>query len=748
MSSIFGFDAETSSPVDLRLHGADAYTRHPETRCLMLAFKLIGSVERPRLWTEGDPFPYELYEHVVSGGLLSGWNVIGFDRLVYERILVPRHGFPPIDSDAWKDSMHLAAAANLPRSLDGCAKAVGVEHQADLKDSNRIRRVTDAKRTPIPAPVAEILDNPDRFDKKLVEDLQWLADRCVQDVAMEEGVLVRLPAWPDTHPWRYMPAIDRRINDRGVMIDLPLVHGLANAAALETARLDVELAQITKDAVPRITNIESLKKWLIGRGVELPKSEDKNRDQSRDTQSIALGDDGHDLDDEDEARGSTASPWRLRKNDIADLLARDDLPDDCRAALYIRIEAAKASARKLKSMLNYMGDDSRMHGLLQLFGAQATGRWSSGGPQIHNMVRDAFAKDYENIARQNGLDFKKDKARVKQIAAQALYTAIQAGRSGDPDLIRSLYETERTDLQGRKRIEGVLPWVSRMMRRTICAPAGSLLLNGDFANIQARLPVWIAGQEETVQAFARGEDLYRVQASPIYGIPPEELSSEQRQIGKVMRLFLGFGAGVNAFIPACMIYGIVISHDNATRSVSIFRETNKPLVDFWDYNLNCAIAAVQYPGREFPVPPKYMIAWFMQGDCLCMRLPSGRIMRYWQPRLTQGYWSDGTPKRNLELTVLVMKGGKAVLRRSLWRGLAMQNLICAMEADIMGCALANMDAAGIPVVLHVHDNAAAEAREEEAERLLPAFKQCMLDMPAWTAGLPVAVDADASARFG
>ena len=762
MTHIIGFDAETLSFKPLQQVGANAYLGDSHTRCAMFVYHRVGSDEKPHLWLEGDPVPAELVDFVLGGGALSGWNVIGFDRLVWNLILVPRHGFPVIPDEAWRDSMHLAAAANLPRSLEGCANAVGVVHDSSLKDSNRIRRITDSNRTPVPDTVSKILNDPFAADaaraanflatpdlcgaerlhwaKEIAKhprysvtlDLQWLAARCVQDVSMEEAVLVRLPPWPDMEPWLSMPAIDRRINDRGVMIDVPLVQGLARAAAVETARLDKEMNALTGGAVPRTTNVESLKEWLVARKVELPaKTAPAAEDAS---------------DDDDDEGGAKESNWRLRKSDIADLLSRSDIPDDCRSALFMRAEAAKASVRKLKTMLA-IADGGRLRGMLTLMGAQATGRWSSGKAQLHNTVRDAFAKDYETIAEQNGLDPKKDKALVRQVAAQSLLTAIRVGRTGDPDLIRCMYETTRTDLRGRTRLEGVLPWVSRMMRRTICAPEGYLLLNGDFANIEARIPVWLAGQEETVQAFARGEDLYRVQASPVYGVPPEALTSEQRQIGKVMRLFLGFCGGVNAFIPAAMNYGLVIPREEGQRYVTIFRDTNKTLMDFCDINLAYAAWAIQYPGQEFQVPPKGLVTWFMRDGCLCCRLPSGRLLRYWGPQLVQGFWPDGRPKNQLDLTVLVIKG-RAVFRRTLWRGLAIENLTQAIAADLLATALKNLDDAGIPVTLHVHDSAAAEVAEDRAQAMLPVFKQAMLAAPAWAAGLPLAVDADASARFG
>ena len=743
----FGFDAETSSFVNLTL-GADVYTRDPRTRCLMFAFKQIGSTEQPRLWREGDPPPFAFTGHVGAGGSLSGWNVIGFDRLVYERILVQRHGFPPIDADAWKDSMHLAAAANLPRSLDGCARAVGVAHDANLKDSNRIRRITDANRTPIPASVGEILDHPDRFERirttpqyTIVDDLRWLAARCVQDVVMEESVLLRLPPWPGMEPWLSMPSIDRRINDRGVMVDLPLVRGLAKAAAVETTRLDGEMASLTSGEVPRTTNIEALKRWLVARGVELPRTEEPAPDE-----------DEGDQEEEDEGpvpkAGGAKSPWRLRKSDIADLLARTDVPEECRLALGWRAEAAKASTAKLRAMAAMADPDWRLRGILLLGGAQQTMRFSSVKVQLHNTVRDAFA-NLDDIADTNGLNVKTDTAEVHRLSNVALSTAIEVGRLGDADLIRSMYETMRRDSQGRHYRSGAIAWISRMIRRCITVPRGMLLLNGDWAQVEARITVWLSQQLDMLGAFAAGDDVYRVAAAGIFHVGVDQITKLMRQTGKVSILALGFGGGENALVAMGYNYGLLMSAAEARPIVSAFRDANEATKKYWYATDDAAAWAVQYPGREFPVPPLGAVTYFVPTgeDCLCCRLPSGRLLRYWQPRLRQEYWTDGRPKTRLSLSGLAIKG-RAVFRRSLYHTVLVENQVQAIAADLLATALGNADSAGIPVGLHVHDNLAAEAREDEAERSLLLFRQCMLDMPSWTQGLPIAVDAEASARFG
>jgi DNA polymerase len=736
---IVSVDAETLGFLPLQTVGPYQYIGEPRSRCAMLAFHRIGDPGRPFLWLEGDPVPQFLIDHIVVGGLLAGWNSIGFDRLVWDQILVPRHGFPAVPGDSWLDSAQRGAGANLPRSLDGCAAAVGVAFQKDLKDNARIRRITDLNRTIVPAPVGVILRNPHDFDPKLVEDLMWLAERCVQDVEMEERTLVLLPSWFTMEPWLNMPAIDRKINDRGILMDAPLIKGMADAAAYESARLNDEINDLTRGLVPKHTRIGALKEWLVREGVELP-LKDVEDDPDEDT------------DPEDEPTGypekkeTVGGRWRLRKSDIADLLARPDVPDHCRTALEIRAEAAKASVAKLRRMLAMIGPDGRLRGSFILGGAQQTLRWSNTGVQAHNLIRDAYA-NLDEIAEVNNLDPKRDRELIARLADDALRTAIEVGRTGDPELMRMMFTRRRKDAQGREYTEGVTGWISRMLRRVLCAAQGYTLLNGDFAQIEARIPMWLSGQEDKVQTYARGEDMYRRQAAPIFGLMPEQLSKQQRQIGKVTILACGFAGGTGAFTPMAMNYGVRVSKDEAIPIVQGFRDDNPMLVQFWNNNLQAAMYAVTYPGQEFWVPPKGLVSWFMQGDCLLMRLPSGRCLRYWQPRFRAGKWPDGSPKEMLDLTSLFIKG-RAVFRRNLWRGIICENAVQSIAADLLANSLAAADRENLPVPIHVHDSIAAEVPEERAESLLPLFRSCMLDVPAWAAGLPVHVEADISARFG
>ena len=722
--TIISLDLESSSECNLRKDGALLYSLHPSTVILLFYWHIVGSSTPPQRWLRGEPFPPELAALIWSGARISGWNVIRFDRAVWANVGVPKQGFPPIPDDSWLDSMYSAAAANLPRNMAGACKALGVPYQDDLKDNREIERITNQNKTPLPLTPA---------------DEKWLSDRCRQDVLMEEQALVKMPAWPVTSPWVRMPEIDRRINDRGVLMDVPLVQGLARAADLETDRLDSEMNALTKGQVPRTSTVERLKIWLVENGVALPRKEQPPADEDE-QQDADLAGDSEAENEQDQI------VYRLRKSDIADILARKDLPEHCRQALLWRQEAAKASAKKLKAMLKSASADGRLRGAFVLLGAQQTWRWSGAVWQPHNFVRDIIANPDE-VAEQSGLDVKKHKAIVHRESLLCLDTAIKAGRSGDPRRIESLFGMHRRDLQGRPYYDGVLPFVSRMLRRTLSARRGHLFLNGDYANIEARIPVWLARQMDMLEAFRRSEDVYRKTAAPIYKQTPESLTKEQRQIGKVVRLFCGFAGGANAFIPAAMNYGLTIDREQGTSIVRAFRENSKELVDYWDALLECAVKAVMYPGWEFPVPPMGNITWRLIGNCLHCKLPSDRYIRYWAPRLEQGHWPDGRPKNKPDLTVLQVKG-KAVLRRTLWRGLAIENCVQAIAADLLAVALDNMDRHGeLPVVLHCHDNAVPEVPEDHADRLLPIFKYAMLDAPAWIGDLPLDAAVGAESRF-
>ena len=271
-------DFETWSEGDLRQLGARGYARHHSTRILMLAYHIHGVPGKPNLWFPGQPFPQELAWVIDNGGLFCGWNSIEFERHIWRGVGVKIHGWPEVPDERWIDIMHLAAMANVPRSLEGAAYAVGGPKK-DTDGHKLMLELTNGNRTP-----RDLLFDGERLcvSPKIQEKWDRLVPYCQDDVTAEEGVAVRLPPWPDIYPWRHIPIIDRHINDRGILMDHALVVGLNNAAIAETARLDKEMIKLTGGAVTSTSQIPSLKKWLIELGVKLPKIQDeKERGRSR-----------------------------------------------------------------------------------------------------------------------------------------------------------------------------------------------------------------------------------------------------------------------------------------------------------------------------------------------------------------------------------------------------------------------------------------------------------------------------------
>jgi hypothetical protein len=149
----------------------------------------------------------------------------------------------------------------------------------------------------------------------------------VQDVELESGIMQRLPDWPAIAPWLSMPAIDRKINDRGILLDVNMAEGLIRAATNETHRLNEQMNALTRGRVSHATKIEALKQWLVqDRGIALPSTEDVKKLQNED-------DDNPEVEEEEEKTKSQKSEWKLRKSDIADLIANEATPEDCREAL-------------------------------------------------------------------------------------------------------------------------------------------------------------------------------------------------------------------------------------------------------------------------------------------------------------------------------------------------------------------------------------------------------------------------------
>jgi DNA polymerase len=713
MTEVCSVDFETWARVNIKL-GSYRYLVDPATRFLMMAWAFNDGME-PELWWPGQPLPERIVDHVRSGGIMSGWNAMSFERIAWRHMGATRHGFPEVRDEQWFDPMLLAVAHNMPRSLEQAASFVGTPVAKDKEGRRLMLKLTSAKTTPDP-------------DKINPAELVRLGEYCRTDVRVEQAVATRMLHWPQVYPWPQMVAIDRAINDRGIAIDVNLVQGLYQAAVDETAKIDADMNRLTNGRVRKVSDIQRLKDWLLELGVPLPLKPEKRTSE-----------DDEDLADEDD--GGVVLPgaklsYQLGKRDIMDLLARRDIPDIARQAMEWRLEAAKASTKKLKTMLEAVGPDGRVRWMLKLFGAQQSGRWSGAVVQPHNFVRDTVGNDDDAekaFQRRHGRKPEKaDADEVHHIGEELVDGAVADAMTGSNEMIRLL--------QGP-----VLPFISRMMRRCLTARAGYTLIQGDYSAVEARLTDWFCQNIGTLKAYEEGRDVYRLLASMMMGVPPEQLTREQRQRGKVSKLALGFTGGKGALLAMGRQYGMEITEDEAKLTVKQFRDANPELVKFGQDIYCTACLAVTIPQREFPIPPLNVATFHFDGQALRMKLPSGRNITYWGPKI-EGEDDFGSPI----LTCWQIKGGIAV-RRKLWSGILIENLASGSAVDMLAGALVRIEGAGIPVVLHVHDGIEGEVPVHDAERLLPVFRDCMLEAPPWTRighPLPIGADIHIGNRFG
>jgi DNA polymerase len=255
----------------------------------------------------------------------------------------------------------------------------------------------------------------------------------------------------------------------------------------------------------------------------------------------------------------------------------------------------------------------------------------------------------------------------------------------------------------------------------------------DWSAIEGRVNPWLCGAEDKLDIFRQRLDPYKVNAAATYGVRYEDVTDEQRQVGKVQELALGFGGSTGAFAAMGRGYGVRFEEAQARRIVDAWRRANPWAVMFWQDLERAYMSAMRHPGHEFNAG---RVTYFYDRQHLWYMLPSGRVLCYpfakfegehltyakasWKPAADATEWP----------------------RARLWGGLACENVTQASAHDILRAALRQCDG----VVAHVHDEIVIETAEPE--RVRAELERIMVTPPAWAVGLPLAVEAKIMARYG
>ena len=271
------------------------------------------------------------------------------------------------------------------------------------------------------------------------------------------------------------------------------------------------------------------------------------------------------------------------------------------------------------------------------------------------------------------------------------------------------------------------------LKKALKAPPGYVVIDCDSSQIEARTLAWLAGQWDLVEAFEKGEDVYKIMASSIYGVPVEEVTDAQRFVGKTTILGAGYGMGAKKFQAQLKTFGVTLELEECERIIHVYRATYPRIPQLWQ-QAQAALIAISR-GMTSPVgEPDVLVI----GDGVT--LPNGLKLRY--PNLRP----HKDEKGKVEL-VYDTKKGKAVIPTRIYGGKMVEN-ICQALARIIIANQMLMIARRYKVAMTVHDSVVPVAPQEEADEARVFVEQCMRIRPKWAAALPLNCESKMGASYG
>lgn len=382
----------------------------------------------------------------------------------------------------------------------------------------------------------------------------------------------------------------------------------------------------------------------------------------------------------------------LQKATVMEKLS-DDLPDDVRRALEIRQQLGKTSIKKYVAMDIAKGKDDRVRGLTQYYGANRTGRWAGRLVQMQNLPRNYIKT----------LDY------ARKLVKDRNYGGIKLLYGNVPDTL------------------------SQLIRTAFIPSEGNKFVVADFSAIEARVIAWLAGETWVNEVFATHGKIYEATASQMFHVPIEKIAKGNpeyalRQKGKVATLALGYQGGANALI-AMGALNMGLSEEELPDIVHRWRNANPRIRDLW-YAVEEAALLVMQTAQPQAI---YNLIFNLESDIvygqnfLTVQLPSGRKLYYPRPFLKENqfgklaihYYTVGQQTRKWEVT-------------STYGGKMTENIVQAIARDCLAETLRRIDAKGLQVVFHVHDEVIIDA---PVETTVDEICELMAEPIPWAPGL-------------
>lgn len=614
-------DIETYSDVDIKRVGHFRYIDSPAFEVLLLAYCEIDANKGALISLgEGEELPQKLLSDLFDPNVVKHAFNASFEWYALSKYFRLTEVQRNMWIQQWQCTMVHAAYLGYPTSLQKCGEALNLP-QDKAKDKQGAALISLFCRPQEPKKTNGFRTRVYPHDEP--EKWALIKKYNVQDVVAEMAIEERFRDFPVPDDvisdWR----LNEVIVSRGVTLDKDLVHQANCIAAEEKEMLVGQLSRLTGCEKP---TDKPLCEWL----------------------SRQLG----------------FTVDSLKKESLAELRAREDLPPNVKKALELRASTGKTSIAKFQAMAASICSDGTAKGTLKYYGAR-TGRWSGQLIQPQNIPRVHI-----------------------------------------DDLDNAIALVKRRDKQGLIQAYGndLLDTISQLIRSAIVAKKDCMLVDADFSAIEARVISWLADEKWKLDVFRSHGRIYEASASMMFGVPIEKIKKgnpeyELRAKGKIAELALGYQGGVGALINMGADK-MDLSQKEMQDIVNRWRNANKAIAALWD-RFNSAAIQVTQTGTPIGVNNIIFRRCQMSGlDFLTVTLPSGRSLYYARPRVVPGRYGSqieflGYDKNHW--SAITTYGGKLT-----------ENIVQAIARDILAEKLRLLECSGIRVLFHVHDEVVTE----------------------------------------
>lgn len=635
-------DIETYSDIDLKF-GVYKYCDSQNFEILLFAYSVDGGpVECIDLTI--DELPEEIEQAISDPSVVK----IAFNAQ-FERICLSRHlNILWLDPKQWSCTMIHSNELGLPASLGQCARYLNIEQQKDTRGTQLINYFSKPCK-PTKANGQRTRNMPEHDPEKW----QTFIDYCIQDVVVEMAIADKLNRFPVKETEWQLYSLDQQINDRGAEID----HKLASSAI----EIMNDLTEVNMNKLKEVTGLDNpnslkqFKEWLADQG----------------TPFESLG-----------------------KDLVVKALELGELPENVSEALRLRLSLSNSSTKKYLMMDGARCSDGRIHGILQFYGANRTGRWAGRLLQVQNLPRNYLDE----------IGFARDLVKKK-----------------DTEAIRWFYDEVPDTLK-------------QLIRTGLVAKEGYRFIVSDFSAIEARVIAWYAKENWVLDVFKTHGKIYEATAAQMFHLGEvaeydwkSHEGKDMRQRGKIAQLALGYQGSVGA-LKAMGALDQGIPENELQDIVDRWRGANKKIVRFWYDTQKAVISCLQNGGvTKGPRGLKF----FKKSGFLFIQLPSGRKLAYAKAHIEEGKYGDAVFYEG--------QGDKVMFtKQQTYGGKLVENIVQATARDVLAEAMLRLDREGFPIVFHVHDEAIAEV--PDGERSIEEMNRIMSVNPAWSDGLPLSAE--------